>query len=76
MVSIKQHRFQVTRGMPRVVGPAPANIERPDAFAPAPAGDFRVADGESKVSGARLSVAILDQPGLPPCGLTAYGNAV
>jgi len=27
-----------------VVGPAPANIECLDALAPAPAGDFRVAD--------------------------------
>jgi hypothetical protein len=30
--------------MARVVGPTPANTERLDAFAPAPAGDFRVAD--------------------------------
>jgi hypothetical protein len=30
--------------MPRVVGSAPSNTERLDALAPAPAGDFRVAD--------------------------------
>ena len=30
--------------MPRVVGSTPSNIERFDALAPAPAGDFRVAD--------------------------------
>jgi len=30
--------------MPRVIGPAPLNIERLDTFAPAPARDFRVAD--------------------------------
>jgi hypothetical protein len=30
--------------MPRVIGPAPANIECFDTLAPAPAGDFRIAD--------------------------------
>jgi hypothetical protein len=33
--------------MPRVVGPAPANTKRLDALAPAPAGDFRIADRPS-----------------------------
>jgi hypothetical protein len=33
--------------MPRVIGPAPANIECPDALALAPASDFRVADRPS-----------------------------
>ena len=33
--------------MPRVVGSAPLNIERLDALAPAPAGDFRIADRPS-----------------------------
>jgi hypothetical protein len=30
-----------------MVGPTPSNVERLDAFAPAPAGDFRVADRPS-----------------------------
>ena len=30
--------------MPRVVGSTPANIERLDALAPTPAGDFRITD--------------------------------
>jgi len=33
--------------MPRVVGPAPANIERLDALAPAPARNFRITDRPS-----------------------------
>jgi hypothetical protein len=40
---LSQHQLPGDRGMPRVVGPAPSNIERPDALAPAPAGDFRIA---------------------------------
>ena len=41
---LAQHELPGHRGMPCVVGAAPANSERRDALAPAPAGDFRVAD--------------------------------
>ena len=44
---LSQHELPGHRGMPRVIGPAPSNIERLDALAPAPAGDFRVADRPS-----------------------------
>ena len=33
--------------MPRVVGPAPSNIEPGNALAPAPARDFRITDRTS-----------------------------
>jgi hypothetical protein len=39
-----EHELPGHRGMPRVIGSAPANTERLDALAPAPAGDLRVAD--------------------------------
>jgi hypothetical protein len=41
---LSQHELPGYGGMPRVAGPTPANIKRGDALAPAPAGDFRVAD--------------------------------
>ena len=41
---LSQYELPGHRGMPRVIGAAPTNIERLDALAPAPAGDFRVAD--------------------------------
>jgi CheY-like chemotaxis protein len=44
---LSQHELPGHRGMPRVGGPAPSNIECLDALAPAPAGDFRVADRPS-----------------------------
>ncbi len=39
-----QHELPGHRGMARVVGATPLNIERLDGLAPAPAGDLRVAD--------------------------------
>jgi hypothetical protein len=41
---LSEHELPGHGGMPRVIGPAPANMECFDTLAPAPAGDFRIAD--------------------------------
>ena len=44
---LSQHELPGHGGMPRMVGPAPSNIECLDTLAPTPAGDFRVVDRPS-----------------------------
>jgi hypothetical protein len=46
---LSEHELPRHLGMARVVGRAPANAERGDVLAPAPVGDFRVADRRSVV---------------------------
>jgi hypothetical protein len=41
---LSEHELPRHRGITRVIGPTPANRERRDALAPAPASDFRVAN--------------------------------